>query len=220
MTAPEVVTDHEGDAFDDPFDLDLGDDADYIDEIAVERRVSGNRTVALNTAEAFEAFSRLEVKGMSASEIAERLGVTQRTVVRWRNGHTDTTRLRGASTMTTPTTSPLALLLEQASAHGNKRVRRLAEKIEGHLSDLRTLITEDADREKQRQEVARLERQLAEAKAKLHGERAIVTRMPRQPGEADGRTTPMECRKCGQVCSGGQGRASHERTCTGAAVAS
>jgi transcriptional regulator with XRE-family HTH domain len=213
MTAQQ----YEGDAFDDPDDPDL--DPDFIDEIAVELRVAGDRSVALTPTEAYAAFSLLERKGMSANEISERLGVTQRTIVRWRNGHTNTIRLRGAKSMTTPTASPLALLLEQASGHGSKRVRGLADKIEGLLDDLRALISQDAEKEQTRQEVARLERQLAEAKAKLRG--GTVTAIRSGGGSGSGRREPTPCRKgCGAMPLGNQGRGVHERHCTYEAVAS
>ena len=59
---------------------------DDIDPIAVERRCAGDHTVPLTQAEAAEAFARLEVRGLSASEIADRLGVSERAVGRWRAG--------------------------------------------------------------------------------------------------------------------------------------
>jgi transcriptional regulator with XRE-family HTH domain len=218
-SSPSVASDY--DAFDDPYDLDLGDE-DFIDEIAVELRMAGDRRVALNPKEAYAAFSGLEAKGLSAGEIAERLGVAARTVVRWRNGHTDTIRLRGASSMTTPSTSsasPLALLLEEASGHGSKRVRRLAEKIEGHLDDLRALIAQDAEKEQARQEVIRLERALAEAKAKLRG--GTVTAITASGTKRTRNVDPLPCRKgCGASSAGAAGRSAHERHCTYEAVAS
>jgi DNA-directed RNA polymerase specialized sigma24 family protein len=59
---------------------------EYVDLIAVERRCAGEHAVPLTQAEAAEAFARLEVKGLSASEMAARLGVSERAVVRWRAG--------------------------------------------------------------------------------------------------------------------------------------
>jgi multidrug efflux pump subunit AcrA (membrane-fusion protein) len=125
---------------------------------------------------------------------------------------------REKARMTTPTPIGIGLLLEQASAHSNPKVKRLGDKIEGLLSDLRALIKASEADEQVRQEVARLERQLAEAKAKLRGGKVAAVR-PISDGTANGRTTPMECRKCGKVCAGGQGRAAHERVCQAQAVA-
>lgn len=57
-----------------------------VDEIAVERRCQGDRTVSLNRDEAQAAFERLERAGLSAAQTAARLGVSQRAVDRFRAG--------------------------------------------------------------------------------------------------------------------------------------
>ncbi len=57
-----------------------------IDEVAVERACQGDRTVPLNGAELAAAFHYLTARGCSASQIAGRLGVSDRTVKRWRTG--------------------------------------------------------------------------------------------------------------------------------------
>lgn len=57
-----------------------------IDEIAVERACKGDRSVPLTHAELAAAFHALNERGYSARVIAERLGVTDRTVQRWRSG--------------------------------------------------------------------------------------------------------------------------------------
>ena len=78
----------------------------------------------------------------------------------------------------TPQPSPIALLLEQASAHSSAKVRRVAEHIETKLDALRALIADLADEERKakaeqaaaaraRAEVERLEAELAKAKAAL-----------------------------------------------------
>lgn len=59
--------------------------AEDIDKIAVERAVAGER-IPLNPAEVSEARVTLERMGLTAREIAERLGVSERTVVRRRAG--------------------------------------------------------------------------------------------------------------------------------------
>lgn len=81
--------------------------------------------------------------------------------------------------------SPIGLLLEQASGHTVAKVRRAAEKIETQLEQLRALIAEHAAdeqrrraeaaaKEKARADVARLEKQLAAAKAALRGKPAAT----------------------------------------------
>lgn len=61
-------------------------DPEDIDEIAVERACKGDLSITLNTAETREAFRVLTQRGTSGRKIAELLGVTPRTVWRWRNG--------------------------------------------------------------------------------------------------------------------------------------
>lgn len=58
-----------------------------VDEVAVHRAIDGDRTVSLTRAERSEAVRILTDRGLSRFEIAERLGVTDRTVVRWRAVH-------------------------------------------------------------------------------------------------------------------------------------
>lgn len=55
----------------------------YVDEIAVERACAGD-PVVLTVAERAEAVRRLTERGMVAHEIAKRLRVAPRTVVRYR----------------------------------------------------------------------------------------------------------------------------------------
>jgi DNA-directed RNA polymerase specialized sigma24 family protein len=57
-----------------------------IDEVAVERACKGDRTVTLNRPETAQAFHHLDRSGLTANQIADRLGVTKRTVERWRGG--------------------------------------------------------------------------------------------------------------------------------------
>lgn len=94
-----------------------------------------------------------------------------------------------------PAPSPIGQLLEQASAHGNARVRKAAERIEQALDTLRATIAdlaadeahkqaEAAAKEKARAEVARLEKQLADAKAALRAGKRRAT----NPGNSKPRT--------------------------------
>jgi hypothetical protein len=54
------------------------------DEIAVDRAVGGDQSLRLAVIERGAAIAKLDRFGLSASEIAVRLGTTQRTVERWR----------------------------------------------------------------------------------------------------------------------------------------
>ena len=60
--------------------------AHEIDEVAVDRAVSGDRAVTLNPAELQAAFQQLNARGLPARRIAETLGVSPRTIIRWRRG--------------------------------------------------------------------------------------------------------------------------------------
>lgn len=61
-----------------------GDATQEVDEVAVMRATSGDRSVTLNTAERREAVAQLTARGLSARAIAELLGVAERTVNRHR----------------------------------------------------------------------------------------------------------------------------------------
>lgn len=61
---------------------------DIPDEVAVERAAYGDRKVPLSRLEVAEVFAYLNAHGYTAAEIALRLGVTPRTVWRWRTGRT------------------------------------------------------------------------------------------------------------------------------------
>lgn len=72
-----------------------------------------------------------------------------------------------------PSIDPLASLLAQADESTRARTRNRAEKIRALVAELRAALLEesesDAEREEARKEVERLERQLAEARARLRG---------------------------------------------------
>lgn len=112
---------------------------------------------------------------------------------------------------TTPASAPapsgIGLLLEQASRHSNGRVRKAAERIETSLEQLRALVdsladderckqAEKAAKEKARADIARLEQQLAAAKAALRGTPAPAR--PAKPAtNGDVTTSPHPCADCG-----------------------
>lgn len=59
-----------------------------VDEVAVDRACRGDRTVALTRDEMAAALHRLDAAGLSAQEIGARLGISDRSVYRWRAGET------------------------------------------------------------------------------------------------------------------------------------
>lgn len=59
--------------------------AQDIDEVAIWRRITGDPRVVLTRPERLEAVRQLTGRGWSLDAIADRLGVTQRTIVRDRN---------------------------------------------------------------------------------------------------------------------------------------
>lgn len=97
-------------------------------------------------------------------------------------------------------------LLENASGHSNPRVRRLGEKVETTIDQLRALITDLAADEKRKQdairakaeakaEVERLQRELAQARAKLRPAKAKTTKTA--PRSGDIAIAPQPCTSCG-----------------------
>ncbi len=134
---------------------------------------------------------------------------------------------------TIPTTPPagnahntgeIGALLNTAKAHPAKRIRTQADQIMDRLSKLRALIAEDAEknaekrqaeaaRQAARAEVAALEQQLADAKAKLR-KPASSRKTPTKP-KAKGE---HPCRDgCGATFGTPQGRSLHERRAHGPA---
>lgn len=57
-----------------------------VDDIAVERATKGDRGIHLNRAELLLAFTMLNNRGVPARTIGELLGVSERSVTRWRSG--------------------------------------------------------------------------------------------------------------------------------------
>lgn len=73
-------------AIDDPAAVpSTAEDRNLVDEVAIERALDGHR-VPLNRAEAIEATRIGTERGLSAKEIADLIGCTQRSVVRYRVG--------------------------------------------------------------------------------------------------------------------------------------
>lgn len=145
-----------------------------VDEVAVERAMAGDRTVTLNRKEAAEAHARLEAHGLSSAEIAERLGTSQRQIVRWRNGHSRPITRRGHA-MTDDT---IDTLLAQAKRNPAKRIQSAAKRAEQAVQKVRDLIEADAGKAALRERAARLEAELRALKAEIRGgTTATVTRV-------------------------------------------
>lgn len=65
--------------------LDVTQPEPYVDEVAVQRAVNGDRGMTLNHLERRLAVDQLTSRGLSAAEIADVLGITRRSVTRWRS---------------------------------------------------------------------------------------------------------------------------------------
>jgi hypothetical protein len=128
----------------------------------------------------------------------------------------------GPMTLTVPVPSPIARLLEDASAHSIAKVRTLGAKIETQLDQLRALIADHQETERAKQRAAaekakaqadiqRLEAELAAAKARLRGK-------PTPPSSVTAPVAPSEgvtCRNgCGKTFGHAGARGNHERFCT------
>jgi len=171
------------------------DEAD-IDEIAVERALEGDTTVPLTADEQNAVWQRLEADDCSAEEIAQVLGISSKTVVRWRTGFSTPIGRKGrpgalppklsdvlatpvpatpeAPTPTptpapAPAPAPSLSLVAQALRHDSKQIRTAGQRAKEQLNKLQALIDADAGKAAARAEVARLEAQLAEAKRRLKG---------------------------------------------------
>jgi hypothetical protein len=57
---------------------------EFVDWVAVERAMGGDRSVALNSAERADAVRRLHGRGLSDPQIAAQLGLDKRVVLRYR----------------------------------------------------------------------------------------------------------------------------------------
>jgi len=155
---------------------------DLIDEMAVELAMEGDTDVPLTAKEMKAAWRRLEAPNLDASEIADLLGITPRTVFRWRQGMTPVSRpgrsarlvATGAiATVTTPPIqpSPPAQTLEVRLAEGRKSqlksVQQAAKRANEAPERFRQVEQEERGKAAARAGIARLERELREAKAKL-----------------------------------------------------
>ncbi len=76
---------------------------DLIDEMAVELAMEGDTDVPLTAKEMKAAWRRLEARNLDASEIADLLGITPRTVFCWRQGMTPVSRPDGQPGRSPPT---------------------------------------------------------------------------------------------------------------------
>jgi predicted transcriptional regulator len=171
-----------------------------VDEVA-ERACAGDVTVSLNRQEYAEAHRRLHAAGLSISQIATRLGTTQRTVDRWNQGYTrPISRRPGGRAMSTTDE-----LLSSAARNPAKRIQNAAQKAQEAIQRVRDLIAEDAGKAEARERVERLKRELAEAQAALRGttvRTGSVTAIDSKAVRAWAKDNGVECPPVGRVPSG------------------
>jgi len=155
-----------------------------VDELAIEQALEGNTDIPLTAKEMKVAWRRLEGQNIEASEIAETLGVTPRTVFRWRQGMAPTARpgspsrqpLTRPAVAPTPKPEPVTVAtLEARIAEGMKSpvksVQRAAERARDAVQRFVEIEREERGKAALHAEAAELERQrqLREVKAKLRG---------------------------------------------------
>jgi len=156
-----------------------------VDELAVEQALEGNTGIPLTAKEMKVAWRRLEGQSLEASEIAETLGVTARTVFRWRQGMAPTARQGSPARqlLARPPAAPVAqaepvtvATLEARIAEGMKSpvksVARAAEKARDAVQIFVEVEREERGKAALHAEAAELERKLREVKAKLRGKPA------------------------------------------------
>jgi transcriptional regulator with XRE-family HTH domain len=151
-----------------------------VDELAIEQALEGNTDIPLTAKEMKVAWRRLDAQNLEASEIAETLGVTARTVFRWRQGMAPTARQGSPSRqlLARPAAASVAkaepvtvATLEARIAEGMqspvKSVARAAERARDAVQRFVEVEREERGKAALHAEVAELERKLREAKAKL-----------------------------------------------------
>jgi signal transduction histidine kinase len=167
-----------------------------VDELAIEQALEGNTDIPLTAKEMKVTWRRLEAQSLEASEIAETLGVTARTVFRWRQGMAPTARQGSPSrqVLTRPAVAPEAkaqpvtvATLEARIAEGMKSpvksVARAAERARDAVQRFVEVEREERGKAALHAEAADLERKLREVKAKLRGKPAEDKAKP-APGPA------------------------------------
>ena len=145
------------------------------DEVAVERALEGDTAVSLTAEELEYCWRELEAEEKSASDIADILGVTRRTVVRWRGGMAVAARPGKRSTLVDlqpdqpvpPKPLPAHELIDAGKQSKANRTRAVAERVERDLNTLAALLADEAERAKALAEVRDLEAKLAAAKERL-----------------------------------------------------
>lgn len=102
-----------------------------------------------------------------------------------------------------------ASLIERGQKHPLPKIRGLADKAHKALAALHAALEDDAGKAAARAEVARLEAQLAAAKAKLKGTTTVTPAAASKPTSTG--THPCRADGCDRTFDSGQGRALHER---------
>lgn len=122
---------------------------------------------------------------------------------------------RQEPTMTQPPQAPhttTSELLARARQLDHKTIQTAVKRVDTAIERLSEVMTKHESQARARLEISRLERALADAKAKLRG--GVSTKPAGTPPSGS-----YECRKgCGKVSPNSQGRAAHERFCTRSAA--
>lgn len=108
-------------------------------------------------------------------------------------------------------------LVARGLMSGDKRISHQAAKVQAGLDRLREQLEQHDAKAAVRAEVARLEQQLAAAKAKLRGSATPIHHAGARSTKSRTFENRLDCAKCGRTSPTAQGRAAHERHCTGAA---
>ena len=104
------------------------------------------------------------------------------------------------------TIDPIAALLDQATKAKSARIRKAADKARSLVDDIRTSLAQEIEDEKRaaaaRRDIERLERELAEAKARLKGGKATVevgSGIPAAELRAWAKQNGIECSPMGRI---------------------
>jgi hypothetical protein len=148
-----------------------------IDEVAVDRAAMGDKLIRLTATEMHAAWQQLEKSGDTQEEIADTLGVGRRSIQRWREG--EPVSGRSGMPVNAKKCSPPEQetkrqvrsvtddLIRDALASKSKRVQAAARAVQKTLAVLAAVTLDEAARDAKRTEIARLETELAQAKAGL-----------------------------------------------------
>lgn len=168
--------------------------------IKLNMACNGDQTFPLSVAEMDYCFKRLRNDRLSVGDIAKKLGVRINDVMRWEQagralegrpavapGSAPVTTyaipgrdLGSAKVVNSSSNRPESIedLLRRAKATGTPALGKLVDKVRDNVEAIRMGLEEDSAKAEARAEVARLEKELAEARARLQaagGAKAVKT---------------------------------------------